>query len=182
MASTKPAGDGVTVPEALATRTPHRARDAVLGALALACFVGATPASGQTSPAEPTADRPTYDRPLADPHRALAVELAMRIEDGVVVCRPDRIRLPVGQELSLQLVNETERPLAFAAPDFFAERRVANLTDAAPGSTDGVFVVPARTIGRIVLTTDGTEREYAFGCALLGDDLPLTGVMAVSEQ
>ena len=152
-----------------------RVRTALFAAFAAACFLGTSGAGAQPQPGEPTASGP-----LAEPHRAVAVEIAMGIEDGAVVCRPDRVRFPSNEQLTLQLVNATAEPLVFTAPDFFVEGRVAALTALRESEVAGTFVVPADTVGRIVLETDGIG-EYAFGCGPVAAVPTTTGTIEIPE-
>lgn len=156
-------------------RPGRRLRAALLAATWTAFALAASPAGGQPQPGEPT-----VSGPVADPHRAVAVEIAMRLEDGAVVCRPDRVRFPANEQLTLQLVNATPEPLAFTAPDFFLEGSVAALTAVRAGEIEGSYVVPADTVGRIVLETDGIG-EYPFGCGAVGAAPTATGTIAIPD-
>lgn len=156
-----------------------RVREAIVAAFALACFAGATPgqsaALAQVQPGEPTAAAP-----LAEPSRPVAVEIAMRMEGGALVCRPDLARLPPREELTLQLVNATGAPAAFSAPAFFASGSVASTIEAAYDHDAAAFVVPAGTPGQIVLST-GPEGTYAFACAPAGEEATARGELVVEE-
>lgn len=160
--------------------TPRlRIREAFVAAFALACFTVATPGKSavlaQVQPGEPTADVP-----LAEPAQPVAVEIAMRMEDGALVCRPDLARLPPGEELTLQIVNATDGPAAFAAPGLFASGRVATTIDAEYDHDAAAFVVPADTTAQIVFST-GAAGTYAFACAPAGQEATAQGEFVVEE-
>lgn len=169
---TKPSDDRAPTPRL-------RVREAFVAAFALACFTVATPARStvlaQVQPGEPTANVP-----LADPSRPVAVEIAMRMEDGALVCRPELARLPPDEELTLQLVNATDDAAAFAAPELFGSGRVASTIDAEYDHDAAAFVVPAGTTGQIVFST-GAAGTYAFACAPAGEEATAQGEFVVEE-
>lgn len=165
--------------ETAAVPSLRRVREALVAAVALACFMAATPAGGavlaQVQPGEPTADVP-----LADPARPVAVEIAMRLEGGALVCRPDLARLPPNEELTLQLANLTGRAGAFSAPAFFAAGSVVTILDAEYDHDAAAFLVPAGATAQITLTS-GAQGSYAFACAAAGEDASMRGEFVVDQ-
>lgn len=155
----------------------RRIRDALVAAFALACFSAVTPGNGavlaQVQPGEPTADVP-----LAEPARPVAVEIAIRMEEGALVCRPDLARLPPNEELTLQLANLTDQDAAFSAPSFFAAASIVTIIDAA--YDHDAFVVPPGTTAQITFTS-GAEGTYAFACAPSGRDATMRGELVVDR-
>ncbi|MGP9822204.1 cupredoxin domain-containing protein [Salinarimonas sp. NSM] len=158
-----------------AARTPTRVRDAVLAAFTLACFATASPSHAQVQPGEPTADVP-----LAQSAEPVAVEIAMGIEDGRIVCRPDRAPLPAGETLTLQIVNGTDAAGAFAAPTLIDEATVASAIDAAYDEAAGAWIVAPGTIGQILFETDQVG-EHAFACAGPDTTDPARGAFVVED-
>ncbi|GGK22337.1 cupredoxin domain-containing protein [Salinarimonas ramus] len=168
--------DDATRATALPLAPRLRIRHAVLAAFTLACFAAAPGAKAQPQPGEPTAQGP-----LADPAQAVAVEIAMRVEGGSLVCNPDLARLPANEELTLQLVNGTDAVGVFAAPDFVAASTVASLVDVEEDRDAGAFAVPAGVTGQIVLTSPSDPGEYAFACAPAGEAASAQGILVVEE-
>ncbi|WP_029031362.1 hypothetical protein [Salinarimonas rosea] len=172
------AATGAARARAIDTREANcaRVRDAVLAAFGLACFAVVAPAQAQVQPGAPTADVP-----IADPARPVAVEIAMSVEDGRIVCRPDRAPLPAGEQLTLQIVNGTETVGAFAAPTLIDEATVASAVDTAYDDAQGAWIVAPGTIGQIVFQTDEAG-EHAFACADPDGTDPARGVFVVEDR
>ncbi|MGJ3262054.1 MAG: hypothetical protein ACFE0R_02370 [Salinarimonas sp.] len=165
------------------TAAPHddrrarlRVRDAVVAVFTLACFAAASPGQAQMQPGAPSADVP-----LAAPAQPVAVEIAMSLEQGRLVCRPDRAPLPAEEQLTLQIVNGTDTAGAFAAPTFFAAGTVASTVEAEYDHDEGAFIVAPGTIGQIVLTT-GEPGEHDFACAPAGESASFRGTLVLERS
>jgi len=159
--------------------TPLRIREAIVAAFALVCFSVATPAGG-TVLAQVQPGAPAPDARIGDPAQAVAVEVALRMEGGALVCRPDLARLPSNQELTLQLANQSDRAAAFSAPAFFAAGTIVAVTDAEYATDDEAFVVPAGTTAQITFTS-AQEGVYAYGCAPAGEEAAMQGEFVVED-
>jgi hypothetical protein len=88
----------------------------------------------------------------------------MSVGNGEVQCRPPRARLPAQNLLELRVINRSERPLTFVAPDFF---RASNHLESAGFTWDvirgGFSVAPEATV-RVLLTTPAVPGEYYYSC------------------
>jgi hypothetical protein len=103
-------------------------------------------------------------RPSAAPGAVVTpVEISAGIVNGAVRCRPPRARLPADDRLELRIVNDSGRPVAFAAPKFF---NASNILESG-GFTwnivnDTLVVAPRSTVW--VRLQSPAPGEYYYSC------------------
>lgn len=114
-------------------------------------------ASGLSGPAM------AQTRSLGPSGAATPVEIAADTINGVLRCRPPRARLPAEERLELRVVNNSERPIAFAAPKFFNASKIIESGGFTWDIAQDRFVVAPRSIVWVRLQSP-VPGEYYYSC------------------
>jgi hypothetical protein len=106
-------------------------------------------------------------QPLASPvvgdEIATPVEITMNTVNGDVQCGPPRARLPANDPLDLRVVNRSEIPLMFVAPQFFKASKHIESAGFVMDLLKGGFLVGPKSTVTVLLRTPAPG-EYYFSC------------------
>jgi hypothetical protein len=91
------------------------------------------------------------------------VEIAAETINGDLRCRPPRARLPTDERLELQVVNNSERPITFAAPKFFNASKIIESGGFTWDIVQDRFVVAPRSVVWVRLQSP-VPGEYYYSC------------------
>lgn len=140
----------------LQPKAPRHPAAFMVGAALLGAVVGFDSAGAQTSPIL-----------RGSGGVATPVEVAINVVNGVVECRPPRLRLPKRDVVELRVINRAAQPVMFVAPEFFKSSKhqgsAGFVYDVAAG---GFLAAPNSTI-RVQLKTPRFG-EYYYSCYLPG--------------
>lgn len=99
-----------------------------------------------------------------EPSRVVtSVEIAAETINGDLRCRPPRARLPANERLELQVVNSSERFIAFAAPKFFNASKIIESGGLTWDIVRDRFVVAPRSTVWVRLQSP-VPGEYYYSC------------------
>ena len=139
---------------------PARRLAAVLAVLGGAAFASGQPARSQVAPAPAPG--------TAAPEIATPVELAIDVVNGRVLCLPQTMRLPARDLISLRVINNSRKPILFAAPDFFQASQGMRTDGVRYNPGRGGFLVEAGSTLPVALQTPSAG-EYYYACSEPGE-------------
>ena len=91
------------------------------------------------------------------------IEITAETINGILRCRPPRARLPAQEGLEFRVVNNSERPVAFAAPKFFNASKVIESGGFTWDIVQGRFLVAPRSTVWVRLQSP-IPGEYYYSC------------------
>ncbi len=94
---------------------------------------------------------------------ATPVEITMNTVNNDVQCGPPSARLPAQDSLDLRVVNRSETPLMFVAPQFFKASQHIESAGFVMDLVKGGFLVAPKSTARVLLRTPAPG-EYYFSC------------------
>ncbi|MBM6583288.1 hypothetical protein ILT44_24100 [Microvirga sp. BT689] len=94
---------------------------------------------------------------------ATPVEITMNTVNSDVQCGPPRARLPARDPLDLRVMNRSEFPIMFVAPEFFKASQHIESAGFAMDLVKGGFLVAPKSTVRVLLRTPAPG-EYYFSC------------------
>lgn len=131
---------------------------AALVVLGGAAFASGQPARAQVAPVPGT----------AAPEAPTPVEFAINVVNGQPLCLPQRARLPARDLVALRVVNNSTRPIMFAAPDFFRASQGMQTDGVRYNPERGGFLAEAGNTFQVTLRTPPAG-EYYYACTELGE-------------
>ncbi|MCW8088489.1 cupredoxin domain-containing protein [Sabulicella glaciei] len=100
-------------------------------------------------------------------HPLTQVELTINVLNDNVRCDPQRMRLPSGQNVSLRLINNSNRPTLFVAPEFFRSSEAVMTDSATYNAEAGGFLVQAGSTVPVRLKSPPAG-EFSYACQGMG--------------
>ncbi len=94
---------------------------------------------------------------------ATPIEITMNTVNSDVQCGPPRARLPALDHLDLRVINQSEVPLMFVAPQFFEASRHIESAGFVMDLVKGGFLVAPKSTARVLLRGPAPG-EYYFSC------------------
>ncbi len=92
-----------------------------------------------------------------------SIEVLAETVNGELRCRPPTLRLPSREPVAFKVITQTDRPVSFAAPEFFRRADHIESEGFVLDVMIGGFTVAPRSVAEVTLRTPSVGR-YSYSC------------------